>query len=134
MNFDASAETARVYMRISEYWESHVLPALEEDEGLTIAKAREIIRRPTQVIENGAIRHAEPHAELSRRMLAAAFKRWLVEIPEEGVICLHEHWMEVMVVFEDRVWEEMHKYAVFEPPTPAYKRRAAVNADGMPER
>jgi len=109
-NFRASAETARVYMRISEHWESHILPAMEGDEGLTIEKAREIIQRPKKIIEQGVMPHAKPHAELSREHLLWNFKQWLNDIPEEGVICLHQCWEKVMVNFEDRLWDEMHKY------------------------
>ena len=42
-NFEASAETARVYMRVSEHWETTILPVME-DETLTLEKARQILR------------------------------------------------------------------------------------------
>ena len=129
-NFRASAETARVYMRISEYWESHILPEMETDEGLTIEKARQIIRRPTHVIEHGVMPHAQPHAELSRKHLLWNFKMWLDHIPEEGVICLHQHWEGVMRIFEDRLWEEMHKYAIFETPPRGKRPNALPNEEG----
>lgn len=118
-NFEASAETARVYMRISEYWDTHILPVMQEDEGLTLAQAREIIRRPDGEIENGTMPHLQSHADAARSNLASCFEKWLLDMPEEGVLTLHLHWTEIMLVIEKKVWVEIHKYVVLdEPPTP----------------
>lgn len=115
-NFDASAETARVYMRVSEYWDTTILPAMDKDDAFTLERARQILRRPPSEIEDGVMPRAKPWADMSRGNLCYNFKKWLENIPEEGVILLHNCWEQVMVVFEDRVWEEMHKHAKFEIP------------------
>ena len=112
-NFDASAETARVYMRISMYWDTQLLPAMEKDEGLTNEKARQILRRPTRTsnadIENSAVPLTKPEADLMKDELTRYFKKWLADMPEIGMFCLYSIWDKVMRDVLDEVMVEMEK-------------------------
>lgn len=115
-NFKASAETARIYMRISEHWESMILPALQKNKNFTIEDARKILRRPPYMIETGVTPSTKCQSDLLKHELCRCFRKWLNDLPEEGIFCLDNIWDKLQRNNTHWLMEEMNKRLLVVPP------------------
>ena len=99
-SFDASPETARVYMRVSEHWEYHVKPVLDAKPGMTLENVKRILRRAES--KDGIVAPAEQTHEIVRTSLRKSFQLWIDRLPDEAVEVLNKRW--------DDVWEGVQRH------------------------
>lgn len=106
-NFDASAETANVYMRISKYWESKIWPVLETDQNLTIEEAREILRRSKKGRTGSP--STKPQADLARDAIRVSLNKWAGDMYDDEIISFYNILSDVLPNVENKIMDEMER-------------------------
>jgi len=127
-SFDASPETARVYMRVSEHWENQVKPVLDANPGMTLENVKRILRRAKP--KDGIVPPAEQTHEIVRTSLRKSFQRWIDRLPDEAVEMLNKRWDDVWEGVQRHLFDDSKiEFDADETPTRAYTQPGIPEAD-----